>query len=101
MFSYYLNGFYTKYISENIYLVMFSSGISQLIAYTSSSWIKHHFGTKRSYVFAFSLTSIAGVLLSFFLDDDWHIAIAVFLAMFGVTSGYNISWMAIVDAFPP
>ena len=49
-FSYYMIGFYMKYVGGNIFINTIASGISETIGSFSAGYIQKVFGTKKAFI---------------------------------------------------
>lgn len=69
-FSYFLVGYYMKYIPGDIYVNNIYGGIIELIACVLIAGISHKFGSKSAIILSFLLSFSSCIFLTGILIDD-------------------------------
>lgn len=99
-FCYYFITFFLKYIPGNIYVNTSISSISEIIAYVFSGSLMKILGTKVSYLIAWAVAILGGVLMVCFSNVDAAMGVFVLLSKFGVSFSFNNSYLATPMMFP-
>ena len=99
-FDYFLINFQLKYIEGNIFRNTAASGLSELPAVILGGFLYYKVGIKITLVGSFTVAIIGGVLLIIFSDRPDLIQYFIFLAKCGVSSTFNIAYLANAQIFP-
>ena len=101
-FAYYMIGLYVKYIPGNIYVNSIASGSSDLVANLVAGLVYEKLGIKLTFVVLFALSLVGGICLIVFGTDSGSLMIGLFviLAKFGISGGFTIVYVCMVDLFP-
>ena len=112
-FDYYMVSFLLKYFPGNIYINSIMSTLSESVAYILGGWMFAKFGVKYSFAISFGIAAVGGLGILFyemsthFYSDNpatgvapWIFPFLVLLAKFGISSGFNICYVANPELFP-
>ena len=100
--NYYLLFFLTNKFSD-VYLVAIVASISELLGYGFSGFFFNKLGTKWTMVGSFGMSFIAGILMALTVsseDETWYFLIFILFAKFGISSAYNVVYLANSSLFP-
>ena len=101
-FTYYMIGFYLKYVPGDLYTNVIVSSLSELISSFVSGIVANYIGTKKTMFFSFMMGAFFGTTLIFInVSDTSLILICVLLTKFGVSSAFNLCFIITAEYFPP
>jgi hypothetical protein len=90
-----------KYINGDFYTNIFVSSASELVAYVISGVLYQKIGIKLTLVVFFGISIIGSVTYMIFGDaDEALVPIMILGAKFGVSSTFNIAYLAMPLLFP-
>jgi len=93
-FTYYMVGFYIKYIPGDIYTNVIVAGIAEALITLQSGFTANKIGTKLTLVLSFAMGGIFGILLIFIPEQNVYlIMLCVLLTKAGVSSAFNICYL--------
>lgn len=99
--TYFLVGYLLKYLPGGIFLNTYSSSGSELVAYIVGGLAYKYLGLKRSFVFAFTISALGGLLIMFWgYKDTSLMPYFIIPAKFGVSAAFCLVYVANVDVFP-
>lgn len=99
-FSFYLLGFYMKYLGGNIFINNILAALSQVLASIISIPIHRSLGTKYSYSVFFILAFLFGLPLYVWNGNGLVVAICIFPCRFGIFSAYSMTYYLNQEIFP-
>ena len=101
-FNFYMFGFLMKYIKGSVYINTISGAIADIIATIASGFLYTKFGIKKALFYSWIVATIGGVLMSTltpFVPSSFC-AVLVMFSRLGMSSAYNLVFLANVDLFP-
>jgi MFS family permease len=101
-FGYFMIGYYMKYVPGNIYQNIILSTLADMISNIFSGILSNFIGTKKSMTLSFLFACVSGFILVYYEDSDNSnlIMILVLLTKLGITSAYNLCYLATAEYFP-
>eukprot|EP00347_Sterkiella_histriomuscorum_P023726 403333595 len=100
-FTYYMVGFYIKYIPGDIFNMVIVSCMAELIACLVSGMISSHVGTQKCLFTSFLLGGLFGISIIFIdRENTIMISICLLLTKFGVSSAFNLCFLVTAEYFP-
>ena len=100
-FTYYMVGFYIKYIPGDIFQNVIISALSESLACLISGFIALALGTKNTLILCFSIGGVFGLALAFIDPSyDYLILICLLLTKFGVSSSLSLCYLVTSEYFP-
>lgn len=100
-FTYYMVGFYIKYIPGDIFKMVIVSCMAEFSACLISGIISTYIGTKKCLFFSFFIGGVFGTTL-IFIDPENTLVIGacLLLTKFGVSSAFNLCFLVTAEYFP-
>ncbi len=100
-FTYYMVGFYIKYIPGDIFENVIIASLSESLACLISGFIALVLGTKNTLIMCFAVGGIFGLALAF-IDPQYEylIIICLLLTKFGVSSSMSLCFLVTSEYFP-
>ena len=100
-FTYYMVGFYVKYIPGDIFTMVIVSSLAELIACFISGIVSTYLGTKKSLFVSFFFGGFFGSSLIFIPPESQMLIIAcLLLTKLGVSSAFNLCFLVTAEYFP-
>ena len=104
-FCYYMIGFYLKYIPGDVFTNIMVASLSEFFSCIISGMMAHKIGLTRSLGISFTLGLVAAIPLVFIQmakdpNTQMLVVLCVLVSKFGITSGFNICYLANVEYFP-
>ena len=100
-FTYYMVGFYIKYIPGDIFIMVIVSCMAEFFACLISGIVSTFVGTKKCLFTSFFIGGVFGIAL-IFIDpgNTWTIGSCLLLTKFGVSSAFNLCFLVTAEYFP-
>ena len=100
-FTYYMVGFYIKYIPGDIYTMVIVSSTAELVACFLSGILSTLLGTKKCLFVSFLCGGVFGVALVFIPPSMNMVIIScLMLTKLGVSSAFNLCFLVTAEYFP-
>ena len=100
-FCYYLISYQQKYLNGNLFVNISLSSIAEPIAYLSSGYLRHKTSLKVVFVFAYIISSLGMILLTFVDTSSVSLlAFFILLSKYGLAFSMNMEYIANVQLFP-
>ena len=100
-FTYYMVNFYVKYIPGDIFILVITSCMAELVACLISGVLCSKFGTKICIFSSFFIGGLFSVALVFIpTGNTTLISICLLFTKFGVSSAFNLCFLVTAEYFP-
>ncbi|CDW80967.1 organic cation [Stylonychia lemnae] len=100
-FTYYMVGFYIKYIPGDIFNMVIVSSMAELFACLISGVVSGYVGTKKCLFSSFLMGGVFGILIIFISPSNTlMISFCLLLTKFGVSSAFNLCFLVTAEYFP-
>ena len=100
-FTYYMVGFYIKYIPGDIFNMVIVSCLAELFACLISGVLSSRLGTKKCLFSSFLLGGVFGISIIFISPQNTLlISLCLLLTKFGVSSAFNLCFLVTAEYFP-
>ena len=93
-FNYFLINFQMKYFEGNIFLNCSISSASEIVAYLLGGYLYQKAGIHATLMVAFGISIMGAIAIMIFGENKDYIPLMVLSAKFGVSSTFNISYLA-------
>lgn len=100
-FSYYMIGYYNKYIPGNVYTIIIVSSMAEVSSTLLTGVMATYIGCKKTFIICFTVGLVFGVSLVLLPESEiFLILIAVLLTKGGVSGAFNICYLITPEYFP-
>ena len=100
-FTYYMVGFYIKYIPGDVFTMVIVSCMAEFFACLVSGILSSYVGTKKCLFSSFLIGGVFGIAIIFVSPENTlAIATCLLLTKFGVSSAFNLCFLVTAEYFP-